>query len=115
MPLLSQAVQLAPGKVNKASWVELQKKKFIFSSNKKTSTQIPYPVSETIQHYQQTEGIRTEMDLKKADLVWGPNKMSVPIPDFITIYKEHMVAPFFCSNFSPPLFGFWMSTGTSVS
>jgi cation-transporting ATPase 13A1 len=31
----------------------------------------------------------------KADLVWGPNKMSVPIPDFLDIYKEHMVAPFF--------------------
>lgn len=27
--------------------------------------------------------------------MWGPNKMSIPIPDFLEIYKEHMVAPFF--------------------
>jgi len=35
------------------------------------------------------------MELKKADLVWGPNKIIIPIPDFFEIYKEHMVAPFF--------------------
>ena len=33
--------------------------------------------------------------IKKADLIWGSNKMEVPIPQFIDIYKEHMVAPFF--------------------
>jgi cation-transporting ATPase 13A1 len=29
------------------------------------------------------------------DLAYGPNKMSIPIPEFFDIYKEHMVAPFF--------------------
>ena len=45
--------------------------------------------------FTRAEGHTTEFDLKKAELVWGPNKMSIPIPDFIEIYKEHMVAPFF--------------------
>jgi cation-transporting ATPase 13A1 len=86
---------LAPGKINKSNQVELQKKKFIFSTDKKIFTSIPYPIKESIEFYQNCEGIATDLELKKADLVWGPNKMSVPIPDFFEIYKEHMVAPFF--------------------
>jgi len=45
--------------------------------------------------YQEAEGIQNEQTLKKMDLVYGPNKMSIPIPDFFDLYKEHMVAPFF--------------------
>ena len=41
------------------------------------------------------EGIEDDMAQKKADLVYGPNKISIPIPDFITLYKEHLVMPFF--------------------
>ena len=35
------------------------------------------------------------MAKKKAELVYGMNKMHIPIPDFIEIYKEHLVMPFF--------------------
>ena len=35
------------------------------------------------------------MAMKKVDLVYGPNKMAIPIPDFLEIYKEHLVMPFF--------------------
>jgi hypothetical protein len=95
VPLLTKSVIIASGKVNKANQIEVQKKKFIYSKDKKTFTTIPYPISETIGYYQTTEGIEDEIGKNKADLVWGPNKMSVPIPEFIDIYKEHMVAPFF--------------------
>ena len=33
--------------------------------------------------------------MKKAELVWGSNKMEIPIPTFFEIYQEHLVAPFF--------------------
>lgn len=33
--------------------------------------------------------------INKAKLVWGENKMDVPIPDFLSLYREHMVGPFF--------------------
>lgn len=95
VPLIVQQVLLDGGKVNKSNQVELQKKKFIFNTERKTFSQIPYPVTDTIDFYQNTDGIQTEQQQKKADLVWGPNKMSIPIPDFLEIYKEHMVAPFF--------------------
>jgi len=52
----------------------------MYSTNKKTFTVIPYPVNETIGFYQSSEGIENEMLEKKANLVWGQNKMSVPIP-----------------------------------
>jgi len=45
-------MQIAPGKVRKANYVDLIKKKFIFSKEKKTFKQFPYPVNETIKHYQ---------------------------------------------------------------
>ena len=56
---------------------------------------IPYPIDESIGYYQITEGVEDEKAKNKADLVWGPNKMSVPIPQFFDIYQDHMVAPFF--------------------
>ena len=51
VPLIVQSVQLAAGKINKANQIELQKKKFIYSIDRKTFTQIPYPVKETIEFY----------------------------------------------------------------
>lgn len=62
VPLIVQSVQLAPGKINKSNQVELQKKKFIFSQDKKTFTQIPYPVKDTIELYQNAEGMLTEFE-----------------------------------------------------
>ena len=32
---------------------------------------------------------------KKAHLVWGNNTMKIPIPTFLELYQEHVVAPFF--------------------
>ena len=81
--------------MNKATQIEVLKKKFIFNKDRKTFTQIPYPVAETIEHYQSHEGIEDDMAKKKAELVYGMNKMHIPIPDFIDIYKEHLVMPFF--------------------
>ena len=81
--------------MNKATQIEILKKKFIFNKDRKTFTQIPYPTTETIEYYQSNEGIDDDMAKKKADLVYGSNKMHIPIPDFIDIYKEHLVMPFF--------------------
>ena len=67
----------------------------MYTSEKKTFTVIPYPVDDLVGDYQESVGIEHETQLQKVDLVYGPNKMSIPIPDFFEIYKEHMVAPFF--------------------
>jgi hypothetical protein len=95
VPLIVRSVILENQAVNKANQIEIQKKKFIYNKGKKTFTVIPYPIDESIGYYQITEGVEDEKAKNKADLVWGPNKMSVPIPQFFDIYQEHMVAPFF--------------------
>ncbi len=67
----------------------------LYSADKKTFLPIPYPIADSIGFYQEAEGIANEADEKKAALVWGPNKIEIPIPKFWDIYKEHLVAPFF--------------------
>ena len=52
-----------------------------------TFTQIPYPINETIEFYQGEEGLSMGLEKKKADLIYGSNKMSIPIPEFLDIYK----------------------------
>ena len=44
VPLLTKALETSPGKVNKANQVEVQKKRFSYSKDRKTFSQIPYPV-----------------------------------------------------------------------
>lgn len=67
----------------------------LFNSERKTFAQIPFPINDTIESYQNATGIETEQQERTAALVWGPNKIEVPIPKFFDIYKEHLVAPFF--------------------
>ena len=71
------------GKVISAHQVEVQKKKFSYSKERKTFSQIPYPTDDAIECYQSNEGITDLTQIKKADLVWGSNRMEVPIPEFI--------------------------------
>ena len=80
VPLIAKTIEMTPGNVIIAHQVEVQKKKFSYSKDRKTFSQIPYPVDDSIEYYQSCEGIQDAKSVKKADLVWGPNKMSVPIP-----------------------------------
>lgn len=81
--------------MNKSYQIEFNKKRLLYNPEKKTFAQIPYPVDASIGFYQNAEGLLSEQEEKKAFLVWGPNKIDIPIPKFMDIYKEHLVAPFF--------------------
>lgn len=71
------------------------KKRMLWNNDKKTFQGIPYPVKDPIEDYQLAEGIADKKAENKAHLVWGNNKMNIPIPTFMDLYKEHVVAPFF--------------------
>ena len=62
VPMIRTAVQMQKDKVNNTNCIELQKKKFIYTAQKKTFSQIPYPVDYTIEEYQNNEGLATEQD-----------------------------------------------------
>jgi cation-transporting ATPase 13A1 len=93
-PLIVEQVAIE-NKISKSFQLEIQKKKFIYKAAEQRFYTIDYPTQDLIGDYQEAEGIQNEQTLKKMDLVYGPNKMSIPIPDFFDLYKEHMVAPFF--------------------
>ena len=63
--------------------------------DQQTFSAIPNPTKETIAFYQEEQGILDKDQEKKALLVYGNNKMDIPIPQFLDLYKEHVVAPFF--------------------
>jgi cation-transporting ATPase 13A1 len=37
----------------------------------------------------------TELEIEKLIVKYGNNLMKVPFPSFFSIYKEHIIAPFF--------------------
>ena len=47
--------------MSKTYSIDLNKKKFLFNSEKKTFLPIPYPVNETIGMYQEAEGLANEI------------------------------------------------------
>ena len=83
------------GVVNKVYQVEFNKKRLLYTPEKKTFAPIPFPINDTIEFYRNAEGIENDQQERKAALVWGQNKLDIPIPKFFDVYKEHLVAPFF--------------------
>jgi len=71
------------------------KKRMLWSNAQQIFQGIPYPVKETIDFYQTAEGLKEKSEEARALMVWGNNQMNIPIPTFIDLYKEHIVAPFF--------------------
>jgi cation-transporting ATPase 13A1 len=67
----------------------------LYNPDKKNFAPIPFPIQESIGFYRTSEGITNEQEERKAELVWGQNKLDIPIPKFFDVYKEHLVAPFF--------------------
>ena len=95
VPKLSMSVEITPGNLQTVYSLEIMKKRMLWSNEKKIFQGIPYPVKETIEFYQAAEGIQEKKEEARANLVWGNNKMNIPIPNFLDLYKEHVVAPFF--------------------
>jgi len=95
VPLLTESVEISPGKLQTVYTIEVMKKRMLWSNESRTFKGIPYPVKECISFYQSSEGLLDAQEESKAHLVWGNNTMKIPIPTFLDLYQEHLVAPFF--------------------
>lgn len=51
VPIIQKTMEMTPGNVIVAHQVEVQKKKFSYSKERKTFSQIPYPVEDSIECY----------------------------------------------------------------
>lgn len=55
-----------------------------------------FTVQETFETYARMTGHGTEAKALAAHDKYGLNRFDVPIPPFMDLLKEHLVAPFFC-------------------
>lgn len=95
VPIIINKVATSSGVVNKVYQLEFSKKRLLYNSERKTFSAIPFPIKESIDFYRNSEGLANDQEERKALLVWGQNKLDIPIPKFFDVYKEHLVAPFF--------------------
>ena len=57
--------------------------------------QLDYPDQAQMMNYKNSKGLSTEILIKQTRIKYGLNKFDIPIPSFLELFKEHMVAPFF--------------------
>ena len=59
-------------------------------------TKLKYPTKKTFDEYRKSTGFATETAVRAAQARYGTNKFEVPIPSFMELLKEQLLAPFFC-------------------
>jgi len=78
------------------TYVQLEKVNFLYNENTKTFEKINYNIKKKVKEFLDTQPIKTEENnynlLREK---FGQNTMKIPIPSFFSLYKEHIVAPFF--------------------
>ena len=57
---------------------------------------LKYPTKRTFDEYRKSTGFSCESAVHAAHARYGANKFEVPIPSFMELLKEQLVAPFFC-------------------
>lgn len=73
-----------------------QKKKYVYNPDRKMFEKLVYVHHQSfpMSHFKKLKGLGTK-DLDNLLLRYGPNKFDVPLPTFMELFKEHLVAPFF--------------------
>ena len=87
--------EITPGNLKTVFTIEIMKKRMHWDNSRRTFRSIPYPVKDSIGFYQEAAGLQDKEEEKNANLLWGNNTMKIPIPTFLELYQEHVVAPFF--------------------
>lgn len=79
------------------TYVELEKVNFIWNNEKNTFEKVSFKLKEKkVKEFLSVEpmgGDENSLDFSKE--IYGGNSMRIPIPSFFSLYKEHIVAPFF--------------------
>eukprot|EP00011_Vannellida_sp_DIVA3-517-6-12_P012844 CAMPEP_0114609380 /NCGR_PEP_ID=MMETSP0168-20121206/3060_1 /TAXON_ID=95228 ORGANISM="Vannella sp., Strain DIVA3 517/6/12" /NCGR_SAMPLE_ID=MMETSP0168 /ASSEMBLY_ACC=CAM_ASM_000044 /LENGTH=1171 /DNA_ID=CAMNT_0001820299 /DNA_START=63 /DNA_END=3576 /DNA_ORIENTATION=- len=70
-----------------------RKRKFLWNGTQFVKT--AFPVTHTFDEYNAAIGYRNQAALDNAEHNWGSNEFSIPSPEFMELYKEQALAPFF--------------------
>jgi hypothetical protein len=60
VPIITNTVVTSSGQVTKTFQIEFNKKRMLYNAERKTFAQIPFPVHDTIEQYQNATGIESE-------------------------------------------------------
>ncbi|KAF2070934.1 hypothetical protein CYY_007740 [Polysphondylium violaceum] len=78
--------------------IEFQKKKLVYNHEKKqfekVKFNIPVNISEMVDS-NVVRGYQTKQEIEIATMQYGRNRLDIPIPSFLSLYKEQAIAPFF--------------------
>ncbi|KAJ3193971.1 hypothetical protein HK101_003724 [Irineochytrium annulatum] len=74
-----------------------QKRKYIYDVDKKkfTNLHFPYMDGNSMYYYSTSKGLTTGHEIKELTDMYGLNRFDIPLPAFMELFKEHLVAPFF--------------------
>lgn len=71
-----------------------QQRKFYWNSDKKMFEKPSYPDNLTFTEYSRSKGLSSK-EAQKAFDRFGGNEFDLPVPTFMSLFKEHVKAPFF--------------------
>jgi cation-transporting ATPase 13A1 len=94
--LLSGKVTVA-GKEFEVSgeYFEFQKVSYSYDKKLKTFVRLEYPTSGPCINFINSLGYQNISEISTSQQKWGKNEFDIPIPGFLDLYAEHLVAPFF--------------------
>jgi hypothetical protein len=72
-----------------------RKQRFIYSRSEGIFRKLDFPTKWTFKEYLKTQGYETEAKAKAAFDKWGKNAFEFPAPNFLSLYKEQCMEPFF--------------------
>ena len=73
---------------------EYQQRKFYWNSDRKLFQKPSYPDNLEFSHYSRCKGL-TEIEAVSVLDRFGRNEFDLPVPTFVSLFKEHIKAPFF--------------------
>jgi hypothetical protein len=74
---------------------EFRKQRYVYDPTTNTFHRLKFPIHETFDHYLHASGYGSAEKVLAAVDTWGLNQFEVPVPEFLTLLKEQMLAPFF--------------------
>lgn len=73
---------------------EYQQRKFYWNSDRKMFQKPCYPDNLNFSHYSRSKGL-SGTDTERISSLFGLNAFDLPVPTFLSLFKEHIQAPFF--------------------
>lgn len=75
--------------------LDFQKVTYNYNYHKKMFMRLDYPTNASIKNYLTWKGHATMNHVNICLVRWGANEFDIPIPNFLDLYLDHLVAPFF--------------------